>query len=399
LKFLLITQVIFFSSWILISYTYCLFPLLMALLSRFPHRNGLVSAEGPEDELPRIAIVVAAHNEEHFIQAKIRNTWQIDYPSDRLILLVGSDGSSDSTPALLQAAQHTRLLVRIFEQRRGKVSVVNDLMSEVDADLVILSDANTMLAPDAVRKLARHFRDLKVGCVNGALSLEHNGGVSGEGLYWKYELWLKKNESRIGFVIGCYGGILAIRRELYQPLPASTIVEDFVLTMRIMEQDRIVRFDPEAHAKEPASASSHAEWDRKVRIGAGDYQALALTKQMLHPRYGMRAFAFLSHKVLRWFVPFFLICALISNAGIVAGQGLSAVQPFTWFLAMQVAGILLSGLVYSLPDGVGAPAWLRPISFFYVMNYGLLCGFIRWARGRQPVTWKQAARQASGDAA
>lgn len=387
----------FFLSWVLISYTYFVFPVLMALLATLSRRADEVPEEGGEEELPTVAVVVAAYNEERFIEAKIRNTWQIDYPPDRLTLLIGSDGSSDGTPRLLRAAQHPRLQAKTFEDRRGKVSVINDLMSEVDADLVILSDANTMLAPDAVRKLARHFRDPKVGCVNGALSLEHNGGVSGEGLYWKYELWLKTNESRLGFVIGCYGGILAIRSELYQPLPASTIVEDFVLTLRIMEQDRIVRFDPEAHATEPASASSRAEWDRKVRIGAGDYQALAMTRRMLHPRYGMRAFAYLSHKVLRWCVPFFLLFALICNVGLVIQKGFSPADTFTWLLAMQFGGILLSALVYCLPAGYGAPVWLRPISFFYLMNYGLLCGFVRWVRGRQPVTWKQAARQASGE--
>ena len=395
---MLVPLTIFFLSWALISYTYFVFPVLMASLARFYPRAEKAPEEGSEGELPTVAVVVAAYNEERFIEAKIRNTWQIDYPPDRLTLVIGSDGSSDATPQLLKSAPHPRLHATTFVDRRGKVSVINDLMSQVDADLVILSDANTMLAPDAVRKLVRHFRDPKVGCVNGALSLEHNGGVSGEGLYWKYELWLKTNESRLGFVIGCYGGILALRRELYQPLPASTIVEDFVLTLRIMEQGRIVRFDPEAHATEPASASSRAEWDRKVRIGAGDYQALMMTKRMLHPRYGMRAFAYLSHKVLRWYVPFFLLIALICNAGLVIQRGLSPVDAFTWFLALQLGGIFLSALVYHLPEGVGTPAWMRPISFFYLMNYGLLCGFVRWVRGRQPVTWKQAARQASGEA-
>lgn len=388
---------LFFISWALIAYTYCAFPLLIALLSRFASSRDQEMEEWAENDLPRVAVVVAAHNEEGFIAAKVRNTWQLDYPPDRLTLLVGSDGSSDSTPELLQAARHPRLHTRIFAQRRGKVSVVNDLMAEVDADIVVLSDANTMLAADAVRKLVRHFRNPQVGCVNGALALEHNGGVSGEGLYWKYELWIKTNESRLGFVIGCYGGILAVRAALYQPLPATTIVEDFVLTMRIMEQGGSVRFDPEARATEPASASSHAEWDRKVRIGAGDYQALAMTKQMLHPRYGLRAFAFLSHKVLRWLVPFFLICALLSNAIIAGLHGILPTDPYAWFFALQGAGIILAGLVYKLPAGGGLPAWTRPISFFYLMNYGLLCGFARWVRGRQPVTWKQAARQASGD--
>jgi len=386
---------LFVASWVLVAYTYCLFPLLVALLSSLAGDHTLGVGEWAEGSLPRVAVVVAAHNEENFIAAKVRNTWQIDYPPDRLTLVVGSDGSSDSTPGLLQAMQHLRLQTKIFDLRRGKVSVINDLMAGVDADIVILSDANTMLAADAVRKLVRHFRDPKVGCVNGALALEHDGGVSGEGLYWKYELWIKTNESRLGFVIGCYGGILAIRRDLYQPLPPTTIIEDFVLTMQIMAAGWKVRFDPEARATEPASASSRAEWERKVRIGAGDFQALGLTKQMLHPRYGLRAFSFWSHKVLRWFVPFLLINALVGNLGIAVAYGFSPWSVFTWLLALQLAGIFASFIVYRLPVGSGPPAWLRPISFFYLMNFALLCGFGRWVRGSQSVAWQQAARQAS----
>ena len=366
------------------------------MIARFAKADAAAD-EWPEIALPSVAVVVAAHNEEAYIAAKIRNTWQVDYPPDRLTLLVGSDGSSDATARLLQTAQDPRLQARVFEQRRGKVSVVNALMAEAAADIVILSDANTMLAPDAVRRLVRHFQDPRVGCVNGALSLEHGGGVSGEGLYWKYELWIKTNESRLGFVIGCYGGILALRRELYQPLPATTLVEDFVLTMRLMEQNWIVRFDPQAQATEPASASSQAEWQRKVRIGAGDYQALGMTKGVLHPRYGMRAFAYMSHKVLRWWVPFFLISGLVCNIALVVPGGFAGGGAFSWLLMAQAAGILWSTVVYRLPPGSGPPRFLRPVSFFYLMNFALLCGFGRWVRGRQPVTWQQAARQASDE--
>ncbi len=392
--FLILT---FTTSWALIAYTYFAFPLLIALLASASRGKVQDIAEWPEETLPTVAVVVAAYNEQRDIAAKVENTWQLDYPSDRLTLLIGSDGSSDSTPELLIAAEHPRLTTHLFSQRRGKVSVLNDLMAEVDAEIVVLSDANTLLAPDAVRKLVRHFQNEAVGCVNGALSIEHNGGVSGEGLYWKYELWLKTQESCLGFVIGCYGGILAIRRELYTPIPATTIVEDFVLTMRIMALDRIVRFDPQARATEPASASSRAEWGRKVRIGAGDYQALGLTRQMLHPRYGLRAFAYWSHKVLRWFVPFFLVFALTANLGIVLLSAQHGASAYEFFLGLQLAGILVAGIVYRLPAGSGPPSWLRPISFFYLMNFALLCGFFRWLRGCQPVTWQQAARQAAGE--
>lgn len=380
-------------SWAAVAYTYVAFPLLIGFIARVAGRRS-VAGDVPDDELPRVAVVVAAHNEERFIADKIRNTWELDYPPDRLTLLVGSDGSSDRTPDLLRAAHHPRLETRIFDARRGKVSVLNDLMACLDADVAVLSDADTRLAPDAVRQLVRHFRDPRVGCVNGALRIEHGGGVSGEGLYWRYELWIKRQETRLGFVIGCYGGILAIRPELYRPLPASTIVEDFVLTMRLLEQGKRVLFDPEARATEPASASAHDEWERKVRIGAGDFQALGLTRAMLHPRHGLQAFAFWSHKVLRWLAPFFLVLGLACNLVLALWPGAPGADAWRGLLALQALGVGAAAWAFRLPSGARLPGWLRPAAYFYLMNYALLCGFVRWRRGTQPVTWRQATRQA-----
>jgi cellulose synthase/poly-beta-1,6-N-acetylglucosamine synthase-like glycosyltransferase len=247
-----------------------------------------------------------------------------------------------------------------------------------------MSDANTMFAPDAIRKLARHFVDPQVGCVSGELLLEHEGGVSGEGLYWKYEGWIKRNESRLGFLIGCNGGIYALRRALYQPLPTSTIVDDFVLSMRVLEQGYRVCFEPEARATEPAAASARAEMVRKIRIGAGGFQALGLTRRLLHPRYGASAFAFWGHKVLRWCVPLLFLAALVANVALVGVGFYQAV------LGLQLVGVLVAGRAYTLRAGRVLPRWTRPISYFYLMNFALLCGFFRFVFRTQRVTWERA---------
>lgn len=379
--------ILFWAAWALILYAYVVFPLLLALLARkFGDRDGLGASENASDTLPRVAMVVAAYNEAGVLAQKLANSWAVDYPRERFRLIVGSDGSGDGTAEILQGCDDPRLEGHAFTERRGKISVLNTLLAGADADIVVVSDANTMFAPDAVRKMVRHFEDPRVGCVSGELGLEQNGGVSGEGLYWRYEGWIKRNESQLGFLIGCNGGIFALRRDLYEPLPASTIVEDFVLTMRLLERGYRIRFEPEARATEPACPSARAEMVRKIRIGAGNFQALGLTYRLLHPRQGLRAFAYWGHKVLRWFVPLFLLSALAANVALLHQEIYRA------FLAMQIGGVLLASCAYHARPGTNLPRWTRPISYFYLMNYALFCGFVRFLFGTQRVTWERASR-------
>jgi cellulose synthase/poly-beta-1,6-N-acetylglucosamine synthase-like glycosyltransferase len=382
---MLLATVLFWVGWALIFYTYCIFPTALAFFAR-RRPKPFVPEAVDDDDLPRVAMVVAAYNEATYLPAKLRNTAAIDYPADRWEVIIGSDGSSDGTAAQLLTSDLPNLKPVVFQARRGKVSVLNDLMRRTDADIVVMSDANTIFAPDAVRKLVRHFQDPNVGCVSGELSLEQNGGVSGEGLYWRYESWIKGNESRLGFLVGCNGGIFAIRRELYEPLPASTLVEDFVLTVRLIERGHVVRFEPEARATEPPCPSARAEMVRKTRIGAGGFQALGLTYGLLHPRHGLRAFAYFGHKVLRWLVPLFFVTALGANLSLIG-------HPFyRTLLLLQLLGGGVAAWAYHAHPGVHPPRWTRPISYFYLMNYALMCGFIRFLFRTQRVTWERTAR-------
>jgi cellulose synthase/poly-beta-1,6-N-acetylglucosamine synthase-like glycosyltransferase len=386
-------ETVFWTAWALVFYAYGIYPLLVAGLSRaFGERRPAYPKEILDTDLPRVAMVVAAYNEIGVIEDKLANTWKLDYPEEKFRLWVGSDGSGDGTAEVLKSTSHPRLNAFPFEARRGKMAVLNDLMSRVDADLVVMSDANTMYAPDAVRKLVRHFTDPRIGCVSGVLSLDQGGGVSGEGLYWKYEVWIKRNESRLGFLVGCNGGIYALRRELYEPLPESTIVDDFVLTMRVLEKGFKIRLDTEARATEPPCPSARAEMVRKIRIGAGDFQALSLTRALLHPRHGWKALGFWSHKVMRWLVPFFLLAALIANLGLIATQGWPGSRFYLVLLALQLAGAGVSYWAYNARPGQKVPKWTRPISYFYLMNYALFCGFIRFLFRTQRVTWERMAR-------
>ena len=378
--------VFFWAGWAAILYTYLLFPLILAILARINGLRKLFERDQSPAELPRVAMIVAAYNEAGCISAKLSNTWSLDYPADRFELLVGSDGSGDGTAEILQSALDTRLRAFGFSERRGKVSVLNDLVQHTEADILVMSDANTMFAPDAVRQLVRHFQDNRVGCVSGELRLEQSGGVSGEGLYWKYENWIKRNESRLGFLIGCNGGIFALRRELYTPLPASTVVEDFVLTLQVLDQGYWVHFDPDARATEPPCPSARAEMIRKIRIGAGGFQALGLTRSLLHPRSGLRAFAYWGHKVMRWLVPVFFLISAIANLLLVTHPLYLAA------LVAQVIGGLVALCAYRARPEAHLPRWTRPISYFYLMNYALFCGLLRFLFRTQRVTWDRAAR-------
>ncbi|HEY3285451.1 MAG TPA: glycosyltransferase family 2 protein [Armatimonadota bacterium] len=383
---MLVAMVVFWGAWGLIVYTYALYPLLLAVLGRL--RSAETEAAPPDatSELPRVAMVVAAFNEARILPRKLANTWSIDYPADRFQLFVGSDGSPDASAEVLNACEDPRLRAFCFAERRGKISVLNDLMAQVDADIVVMSDANTMFEPRSVRRLVAHFADPKVGCVSGELLLEQDGGVSGEGLYWRYEGFLKRQESRLGFLIGCNGGIFALRRGLYEPLPASTIVEDFVLSMRVLERGYQVKLEPEARATEPPCPTARAEMTRKVRIGAGNFQALGLTRNLLHPRYGLPCLGFWSHKVLRWMVPQLVLVGLVANLFLVRTPAYSAI------LAAQLLGLAVAAWASHKPEGQRPPRWTRPISYFYLMNYALLCGFFRYLFRTQRVTWDRAAR-------
>lgn len=375
---------LFWCSWSLIFYAYVVFPLTLAIYAR----SRAVIMESPlqsDDDLPRVALVVSAYNEESVIAAKLANTEQIRYPQDRLELYIGSDGSSDGTNRYLGVNTNPRVHVSLFSRRRGKVSVINEMMQHVDADIVVMTDANTILDPDAVRQLVRHFSEPNVGCVSGELRLQQDGGVSGEGIYWRYENWIKCNESMLGFLIGCNGGIYAIRRSLYQPPSPHTVVDDFVISMRVLLQGYRVVLERRAWGSEEACGTVSDEMMRKARIGAGNWQALGMTGRLLAPRYGAVSFAYWGHKVLRWCVPLFFL------VGFAACCLLTGTVAYRVLLSLQLLGAVIALGGYHPRIGRRLPKTLRPVTYFYLMNYALLCGFCRFVRHSQRVTWDRVS--------
>ncbi|HET6437228.1 MAG TPA: glycosyltransferase family 2 protein, partial [Anaeromyxobacter sp.] len=266
---------------------------------------------------PRITIVFSAFDEEACIGAKLENCLALDYPPDRLEILLGCDGCTDRTAQLAREVGGSRVTVQELFPRAGKASVLSRLVPHAQGDLVVLTDANVLLDRGALRALVRRFRDGAVGAVVGRLRLYNPSRREfEETLYWRYETTLKYLEGKWGCVLGANGGIYAIRRLLFSPLPADTVTDDFVVPARIAVRGWRIPFAPDAVAFEETTEDAGREFGRRARIGAGNWQALSLVPGLLDPRSGFLFFSFVSHKLLRWATPILLGAALLFNAGL-----------------------------------------------------------------------------------
>ncbi len=389
-------ETVFWASLAAVLYTYAVYPLLIFLLAALSQsardlgfllgRRRRRSADR-EHFSPRLALLVAAHNEEAVIEAKLRNTAALDYPADRMEFLLGLDAPTDSTPERAHRLSHPSFRIFPFAERRGKLAVLADLLERTSADILVFSDANTQLAPDCLRKLARHFADPDVGGVCGELRLlSPEGKPEMESLYWRYEVVLKFLENRLNCVLGANGAVFAVRRELYRP-PASAIVEDFQVPMDIRFSGHSVVYDPEALATEEVAPTHVDEFRRKVRIGTGAFQTLFSNPRFLNPLKGMPAFAYFSHKVLRWLVPLLLPIMLVSNA-------LLATAPLYQALLAAQAVFYLFAVAGWLRVRSGKPAGMAGAAFYFVsMNLALLLGLLRLFGGRQQAVWASTPRR------
>jgi cellulose synthase/poly-beta-1,6-N-acetylglucosamine synthase-like glycosyltransferase len=372
----------------LVLYTYLGYPALLWLLERFWLRRERKSVEFGDGELPFVSMVVPAYNEERVLPAKLANIAELDYPADRLEVLIGSDGSTDGTEDLVLAVDDPRVRLVAFKERRGKAALLNDLIQEARGDVIVFSDANTMFEPGALRRLVAPFADPEVGGVCGHLVLRAaNTETSSESRYWRFEQRLKRVEGRLGAVLGGNGGIYAIRRRLYQRLKPTTIVDDFVIGLRVLQQGYRMVYAGDAWAWELTARNLLGEFERRARIGAGDFQALSWTWDLLLPSRGFVAFSYLSHKVLRWIMPFVLL-------GMTGISLLGLRDPFFWgVVAAEVVflGLALCGHLFVSRRG-GLFSGLRIAYYFLLMNTALLVGAIRFVRGTQSPAWRRTER-------
>ena len=346
-----------------------------------------------DGELPTVSLLIAAHNEEADIGERLRTALLMDWPADKLEIVVVSDGSTDATPEIVQSFAQRGVRLLAYRERRGKAAALNSAFSEVKGDVVLLSDANTHIEPPALACMLRWFRDPAVGIVCGRLLLTDPGsGRNVDSLYWRYETFLKRCEGRLGALLGSNGGIYAIRRHLFSPIPDETIVDDFVIPLlaRLRTGCAIV-YDPGALAREETPPDIASEFRRRARIGAGGFQSIGMLWRLLHPKHGWVAFTFFSHKILRWFCPFFMIGALASSLILWDREF------YRYLLLSQVGFYGLSGLLAFAPLQFKPLKPLRLATMFTGMNAALLVGFWRWLRGTQKGAWQRTARLAEGE--
>ncbi|NVK84610.1 MAG: glycosyltransferase family 2 protein [Cytophagia bacterium] len=373
----------------IIFYVFIGYGILISLLSRFKTRKPI--ADLSDEDLPEVTFLVAAYNEEDIIKEKILNTLNLDYPKNKLKIKVVTDGSNDNTNYIIQQFPQVELCFK--PQRAGKIAAVNRVMPSVESPITVFSDANVMINQEGLKKMVRHFQSNMVAAVSGektVMSKEEDGASSsGEGFYWKYESFLKKKDAEWNTLVGSAGELFAIRSHLYEAIDTNTLIEDFVLTMKLSANGNKVAYEPSALAIESGSANMEEETKRKVRISAGGIQAVIVLFPLLNFfRFGKLTFQYISHRVLRWtLMPLALIGAFVSII-FLAGKG--------WLYDSLMAGELLFALLafagYRLRNGETKIKVLFIPYYFLYMHYCVVLGWIKYFRGKQQVTWEKSKR-------
>jgi len=373
--------VVFWSAVTTLGYVYIGYPLVLRVWAAFATKPVL----GSPCE-PHVCLLIAANDEAAVIARKLENSLGLDYRMDRFDVVVASDGSCDGTNEIVRAfAPRVQLLA--YETRRGKIAAINEAMRSVTADIVVMSDANTFLRPDAVRRLVQNFADPEVGAVSGDVVLtgERAALAGSEDLYYRYERHLQQLESEIGSLVGVDGALYALRRELFVPPPADTILDDMAIPMAVLRAGHRVVFDADALADEAGSGSSTEEFWRKVRVVAGAVQFLLRRDSGVPVSRGQAIFTLVSHKALRWMSPAF--AALAFGASLLLAP--SSVF-FSVVLAIECA-VLALGIAGCVP-AIRRMSVVALAHYFCLVQAAAAVGCLRGLAGRQPVAWRRFAR-------
>lgn len=377
-QFLFYVQVVFWVMLFLLVHCYLLFPMTLPFVSEIFKRRK--SPEKGDVELPTVSILISAYNEEAVIERKIQNILELDYPKEKLEVLIGDDGSADKTAEIVARYADKGITLVKAPQNAGKAAMLNRLHKIAKNDILLFCDANTMFFPNVVRKLVIPFQDKKIGCACGHLILSDKSGSTlgrGESSYWDLESEIKKFEGVLDMLIGGNGALYAIRRELYTELPVKkSVMDDFFVTIKVLEKGFYCTFVTSAIGTEQTSKESSGEFRRKVRIGRANFNFLFSYLPLLNPFRPMLAYLFFSHKILRWFSPHILILLFVANALLLT----SGLFYQIFFGAMTL--VLLVALFKIVPSGY----------YFLSMNYAMLKGFFMAFKREKSGGWAREAR-------
>ncbi len=395
---MLTLKIIFWFLLFLIFYSYLGYGILLFIIIKLRRLFGLSKEyKGNPDYEPEVTLFVTAYNEKDFVAAKVKNSLELNYPQEKVKHVWVTDGSDDGTDSLLKEYEKVTLYHK--PERAGKIAAMNRGMQFIDTPIVIFSDANTQLGKDSIKEIVNLFRNPKVGCVSGekriiGKSADAAAGA-GEGIYWKYESTLKKWDAELYSVVGAAGELFAIRTELFREVEKDTLLDDFIISLRIAQQGYTTQYNPNAYAIETASADVKEELKRKIRISAGGIQSIIRLRSLLNPfKYGILSFQYISHRVLRWSVtPLALLLIFLINLILITrtvkfpdtgiyslffyGQVIFYITALTgWFLENRRIKVKIFFIPY----------------YFFIMNLSVYLGFLRYIRGKQSVTWVRAKR-------
>ncbi len=379
--------ILFWSSLISLCFSYLGYPSLVFLASRCRPTNRRVPAKHADEDLPDVTVLIAAYNAEQHIGERIDNLLACDYPQARLRIVVASDGSTDSTTQVVRSFSHPHIRVIPFAQRRGKARTLVDAVRQLHTEVIVFTDASTVFDRDSVRQLARHFVDPQVGLATGKVAMVDEHGRPSESLYWRSEMMVRRSEAELGIMLGASGAIYAIRRRLFVEPLRPVINDDLVLPMLAhLRHGCEFVFDETAKAYALSSGGLAGEFRRRCRIGAGAFQCLPVLRELVQRRHMKKAFAFGSHKLLRWICPFLLVTLIVTNLALISDPS------YRLFIWIQATAYLLAIAGFFVPGRGYIARIARTASSFLVMNLAILTGFFRWAFDPQNVVWSPTPR-------
>lgn len=388
------------SFWIflfIIIYTYVGYGILLFLIikiRRFFKIGNKFEIDSSYE--PEVTLFIAAYNEKDFVKAKMKNTSALEYPKEKINIIWVTDGSNDGTPDLLKGYPNTT--VHHLDERNGKIGAMNRGMDFVQTPIVIFSDANTNLGKESIRRIVNLFSNPKVGCVSGEKRIVDKesdvASGAGEGIYWKYESTLKKWDAELYSVVGAAGELFAIRTKLYRHVEKDTLLDDFMISLRVAQDGYTIQYDPEAYAIETASANVKEELKRKIRISAGGIQSIVRLRSLLNIfKYGTLSFQYISHRVLRWSLTPLCLVLLIPVLSIIAvNDGLLSLQLYPVLFWLQVLFYTAALLGWFLENRETSVKILFIPYYFFIMNLSVVLGFFRYIKKSQSVNWERAKR-------
>ena len=386
-----------YAFWIsvgLLVYSYLAYPILLFALAGLAQmkrdwRYLFTRSERRQrrEELPMVSLVIAAYNEEEVIQKKLDNSLELDYPREKLQIIVGSDGSTDRTNEIVASYADRGVTLINYTDRGGKTNVLNRTIPDVEGELVVLSDANTFYQPETIKHLIRHFTNPKVGCVCGELRLLcPENDQDAEAMYWKIEVMTKFLENKMGWMMSANGAIYAIRKKLFRPLKSHLIADDLLIGVNVKKQGYGFVYDPEAVAYEYTPGDAKEEFRRRIRVAAGSFQSIPYLIPLMNPLKGGAGFAFFSHYILRWFGPFLILSQFLANMALIQDPAYLSL-----FAAQCVFFIgTFAGYFYTRQ---GLPTrFVHILYYFIAMNIAQFQGLIRCITRTQRVTWNRPNR-------